>query len=145
MPDPNEGSSCCFIDTNIYLYAFVETADSSKREAAKAVVSRQDAVVSTQVVNETCVNLLRKASVPEVTIRQLVSAIYEKYLVIDIDRSTLIMASELREQYALSFWDSVIAGSALRAGCQTLDTEDMQDGLQIEGKLTVVNPFGQAI
>jgi predicted nucleic acid-binding protein len=130
-----------FIDTNIWLYAFVASDDVPRREAARAIVSRQDIVVSTQVINETCVNLLRKASVPEEIVRQLVAAFYEKYAVTDLDRSTLLMASELREKYRLSFWDSMIVASALRADCETLYTEDMQDGLEVEGRLTVVNPF----
>lgn len=131
----------CFVDTNVWLYAFTEPDDASKQAVAKAVVSRQDIVVSTQVINETCVNLLKKASLPEVTIRQLVVAFYEKYVVTEIDRSILLTASELREKYSLSFWDSMIVASALRAGCEVLYTEDMQDGLKIEGRLTVVNPF----
>jgi predicted nucleic acid-binding protein len=131
----------CFVDTNIWLYAFIESDNAPKREVAKTVVSRQDVVVSTQVINETCVNLLKKASLPEATIRQLVAAFYEKYAVTDIDRSTLLAASELREKYSLSFWDSMIVASALRSDCEVLYTEDMQDGLEVEGKLTVVNPF----
>ena len=97
--------------------------------------------MSTQVINETCVNLLKKALLPEETIRQLVIAFYEKYAVTAMDPSTLLTASELREKYSLSFWDSMIVASALHAGCEILYTEDMQDGLEVEGQLTVVNPF----
>jgi predicted nucleic acid-binding protein len=35
----------------------------------------------------------------------------------------------------------MIVASALHAGCEILYTEDMQDGLEVEGQLTVVNPF----
>jgi len=136
-----EKTQRCFIDTNVWLYAFVESNGASKREIAKALASRQDIAISTQVINETCVNLLKKAALPETTIRQLVTAFYEKYAVTDIDRSTLLMASELREKYSLSFWDSMIVASALRSGCEVLYTEDMQDGLEVEGRLTIVNPF----
>jgi predicted nucleic acid-binding protein len=136
-----EETKRCFVDTNIWLYAFIESDNATKREVAKAVVGRQDVIVSTQVINETCVNLLKKALLPEETIRQLVIAFYEKYAVTDIDRSTLLTASELREKYSLSFWDSMIVASALHAGCEILYTEDMQDGLEVEGQLTVVNPF----
>jgi predicted nucleic acid-binding protein len=45
-------------------------------------------------------------------------------------------------QYSLSFWDSIIVASALRSGCEVLYTEDMQDGPEIQDRLTVVNPFG---
>ena len=46
-------------------------------------------------------------------------------------------------QYKFSYWDSLIIASALENECDTLYTEDMQDGLIIEGKLTIVNPFKQ--
>jgi predicted nucleic acid-binding protein len=93
------------------------------------------------VINEACVNLLKRASVPEATVRQLMAAFYEKYTVTDIDPSILLTASELREERSLSFWDSLIVASALHAGCEVLYTEDMQDGLEIKGGLMVVNPF----
>jgi len=35
----------------------------------------------------------------------------------------------------------MIAAAALLAGCSTLWSEDMQDGLLIEGRLRIVNPF----
>jgi predicted nucleic acid-binding protein len=35
----------------------------------------------------------------------------------------------------------ITALSALRADCGTLSSEDMQDGMVIEGRLRVANPF----
>ena len=35
----------------------------------------------------------------------------------------------------------MIVASALVAGCATLWSEDMQDGLLVEGQLRIVNPF----
>jgi len=131
----------CFIDTNVWLYAFIESDDDQKRIAAKTIVQSCDVVISTQVINETCVNLLKKSSLQEIEIRQLVAAFYEKYTVIEIEQGTFLTASELREKYSLSFWDSVIIASALRTNCSILYTEDMQDGLKVEDKLTIVNPF----
>ena len=40
-------------------------------------------------------------------------------------------ASELREKYSFSFWDSHIIASALASQCGVLASEDMQDGLKI--------------
>jgi predicted nucleic acid-binding protein len=39
----------------------------------------------------------------------------------------------------LSDWDSLIASSAINARCEFLYTEDLQDGLIIDGTLRVVN------
>ncbi len=70
MPEV-EPVSRCFIDTNIWLYAFVESDNAAQHEIAKTVVSRSEIVISVQVINETCVNLLRKAAASEATIQEL--------------------------------------------------------------------------
>jgi predicted nucleic acid-binding protein len=93
-----------------------------------------------QVINEVCVNMLRKVSLPEKDIQALIIAFYEKYTVVDIDKATLLKASELRENYSLSYWDSLIVANALNADCAVLYSEDLQDGLQVEQRLTVINP-----
>jgi len=41
----------------------------------------------------------------------------------------------------LSFYDSMIVSAALLSGCDVLYSEDMQDGLFIENKLRICNPF----
>jgi predicted nucleic acid-binding protein len=41
----------------------------------------------------------------------------------------------------VSYWDALILAAALAAGCDTLYSEDMQDGQIFEGRLTVKNPF----
>jgi len=131
----------CFIDTNILLYAFIETDNSQKRLRAREIVQNPNAVISTQVVNETCVNLLKKTALQEQDIRELITGFYERYLVAEINRFTLLAASEIREKLRLSFWVSLVVASALCADCTVLYTEDLQHGLNIEEKLTVVNPF----
>lgn len=60
----------CFVDTNIWLYALVVGEDALKHTTAKNIVQGAGVVVSTQIVNETCVNLLRKARLPEPQIHQ---------------------------------------------------------------------------
>ena len=47
----------------------------------------------------------------------------------------------LAERYRLGVYDAMIAAAALEAGCAVLWTEDLQDGLVIERRLTVRNPF----
>ncbi len=141
MHAPDRTTARCFVDTNVWLYAFIESVDVQKRATAKAIVQSCDVVISTQVINEACVNLVKKASLPEVEIRYLVAAFYEKYTVTQVDQDTLLTASELREKYSLSFWDSMIVAGALCADCSILYTEDMQSGLKVEERLTIVNPF----
>jgi len=47
----------------------------------------------------------------------------------------------LAERYGLSIYDAMIAASALGADCDRLWSEDMQDGMAIESRLRIVNPF----
>jgi predicted nucleic acid-binding protein len=44
-------------------------------------------------------------------------------------------------KYSLQVFDSKIIASALHADCTILYSEDMQHGLVIENKLTIINPF----
>jgi predicted nucleic acid-binding protein len=44
----------------------------------------------------------------------------------------------------LPFYDALIVASAIEAGCDTLYSEDMQDGRTI-GALTIRNPFVESI
>lgn len=48
----------------------------------------------------------------------------------------------LAERHGFSTWDAMIVASALLAGCDVLWTEDLQDGMEIEGGLRVTNLFG---
>jgi predicted nucleic acid-binding protein len=47
----------------------------------------------------------------------------------------------LAERYGYSHYDSLIITAALRAGCATLYSEDLQHSQLIDGRLDIVNPF----
>jgi len=47
----------------------------------------------------------------------------------------------LAARYGLSIYDATIAASALHADCDTLWLEDMEDGIVLDDRLRVVNPF----
>lgn len=140
MPDSQR---LCFINTNIWLYAFVETDDTARPSAARALVRTSDPVISTQVINEVCVNMLRRADFSEEQASRLINSFYEKYQVVELSRSVLLLALQLRRRYSFSFWDSMIVAAALAAGVPVLYTEDMQHGLMVENELQVLNPFHQ--
>jgi predicted nucleic acid-binding protein len=130
-----------FVDTNVWLYALIVNDDAQKHQVAAEIAQGGNVVVSTQVINETCVNLLRKANLSETQLCDLIVSFYAKYEVIATEAQALLRASRLRAQYSLSFWDSLVVASAIESGCNMLYTEDMQDGLTVEGQLTIINPF----
>ena len=129
-----------FIDTNIWLYAFLETEDPDKSRMARTLL-RQNTTVSVQVINEICVNMLKKANLPEEKIQRLIASFYKKYQVFELDRKALIQASLLRQKYMFSYWDSLIVSSALATGSKRLYSEDMQHNMIIENTLRIQNPF----
>jgi predicted nucleic acid-binding protein len=142
MSAPKTEAEGCFIDTNIWLYAFTVGNDPEKTTRAKMLIETQSAVfVSTQVINEACVNLIKKAHFSEQQVQQLIESFYAKYVVVELSKPVVLKASALRGQHALSFWDSIIVASALATTATVLYSEDMQDGLVVEQRLRVVNPF----
>ena len=58
-----------------------------------------------------------------------------------MDAGTVRAAMVLAGRNALSHWDSLIVAAAIQAGCDTLYSEDLQNGQIFDGRLKVVNPF----
>ncbi len=46
----NQGS--CFVDTNIWLYAFVKTQDSKKSAISSPIIQEKEIIISTQIISE---------------------------------------------------------------------------------------------
>ena len=128
-----------FIDSNIWLYAFMDES-SPKHALAKTLIERNNVVLSTQVVNEVCNNLIRKAGYTESEIQQTIRNLAAVYPILDVTLPIIRQASVLRVAYRLSYWDSLILATAQDAGCSVVYSEDMQGGLR-RGALTLRNPF----
>jgi predicted nucleic acid-binding protein len=137
--------SISFTDSNIWLYSLMTDAvtpeEVRKQQVASALLRQIHPTISTQVMNETCSVLMRKARFDEVQIREVVEAFAEICTIVALTTDTLIQASTLRSRYNFSFWDGLIVASALDAKASILYSEDMQTGLVVEGQLTIVNPF----
>ena len=133
-----------FVDSNIWLYALIEATppDPRRVKARELLSSLERPVLSTQVIREVSVNLLRKAGVTEAALRELVRSWCGQCRVVEADEAQLQSASLLRESLSVSFWDSQIIAAALAAGCSVLYSEDLQHGLVVEGQLKIVNPLG---
>ena len=56
-----------FVDSNLWLYAFIEGQDTTKHIKAKLLLqnSQDTIILSNQVISEVSVNLLRKAKIDE--------------------------------------------------------------------------------
>jgi predicted nucleic acid-binding protein len=129
-----------FIDTNVVLYLL---DDGPKADRAEALLA-QGPRISVQVLNETMVNCRRKAGLSWDETNAFLSGIKALCPVEDITLQTHEVGRALAERYGFSVYDAMIVASALIAGCATLYTEDMHDGLLVEDQLRLVNPFTQA-
>jgi predicted nucleic acid-binding protein len=132
-----------FVDTNVWLYALISGQDATKATKARQLLAtiHNTTIVSVQVINELCVNLIKREGFTPQQTRDLILDYYARYIVIESDCLLLINATELRDRYNISYWDSLIVASALRSGAAILYSEDMHHGLVVERQLTIENPF----
>ncbi len=133
-----------FVDTNIWLYAFMEK-ESKKTEIARKIINTntESISLSVQVLNEICINLIKKADYLEEEIRKLINNLQNVYDIYPITVEDSLKASEVRSRFYISYWDSLIIASALNNRCNILYSEDMQHNQIIEG-LKIINPFKES-
>ncbi|MCF8210014.1 MAG: PIN domain-containing protein [Rhodoferax sp.] len=131
-----------FVDSNIWLYAFVQNPlDTRRQRAATFVLELDGPVISSQVVRETCFNLVKKSGRTKPELQLLVTDWLSTCEVIHSNVVQHVLASQLRQDGGFSYWDSLIVASALDAGCTTLYSEGMQHGRGLRGQLTILNPL----
>ena len=127
-----------FFDTNVLLY--VASGDPAKAERAEKLIG-DGGVISVQVLNEITNVARRKMAMSWIETGSFLSMIRDllpvQPITIEIHETGLVLA----ERYGLSTRDAMIAASALHADCDTLWSEDMQDGIVLDGRLRIVNPF----
>jgi predicted nucleic acid-binding protein len=133
-----------FVDTNILMYAH-DTSAGVKHERARMLLEQlwreRSGVLSTQILQELCVNLLRKSRHPVDT--NTAAEIVKDYLswhVVLNDGESILAALEIQDRYGISFWDALVIRAAQIAGVEILYSEDLSDG-QSYGSVRVVNPL----
>jgi predicted nucleic acid-binding protein len=129
-----------FFDSNILIYAY--SIDRRRQRAIEVLAPGGS--ISAQVLNE-FTNVLRKKQKQEWPIIELaVASIHQHFPDIEpLTAQTHAAALALARDHGFAFYDALIIASALEAGCDTLHSEDLQDGRSIGG-LAIVNPFGSA-
>ena len=126
-----------FFDTNVILYALSNDRGKATRSAE---LMRQGGVISVQVLNEFALVCRRKYRAEWPIIGRGLRDLRESFDVVPLTLDTHVRGIELSERYQLGVYDAMIVAAAQLAGCSTLFSEDMQDGLSIGG-LTIQNPF----
>jgi predicted nucleic acid-binding protein len=137
MPAVETSESRAFFDTNILLHQFSE--DDAKAKASEDVV-RGGGVISVQVLNEFASAGRRKLGIGWAVLRNILGEYKQNFTVVPLSVETHERGFDLAERYQLSVYDGMIVAAAQLAGCKTLYSEDMHDGLVID-ELTIRNPY----
>lgn len=134
----------CFVDTNILVYAHDREA-GAKHDKARTLIEdlwrTGSGVISTQVLQELCVCVRRKAAQPLglAATRDIVTD-YLAWEVVIITGQSVLDALEIEQRYGISFWDALVIHAAERAGASILYSEDLSED-QMYGTVRAVNPF----
>jgi predicted nucleic acid-binding protein len=133
-----------FVDTNILIYAHDRSA-GLKHVRARQLVERLWAtgqgVLSTQVLQELCINLRRKVTppLPADETRRLIQD-YSSWEIFVNNPESVVHALEIEVRYKISFWDALVLEAAEQSGARVLYSEDLSAG-QKYGQIQVVDPL----
>ena len=135
-----------FLDTNIIVYAH-DFDEPRKQRISEDIVARakkaRRGVISAQVLGETFVSLIKKVGIqPEEAAEEI--RLLTRFRVVELSAALVLRVLEIKAQFGLSYWDSLIIAAAERASCKVVFSEDLNDGQQY-GDVTVVNPFKEPI
>ena len=134
-----------FLDTNVFVYVFDATAPAKAKKAARLVRDAVDTgkgMVSYQVVQEFFNVAFRRFAQPmsAAEAEQYLITVFRPLLAIHSSPALYVEALRIAGKHRLAWYDSIIVASALEGECETLYSEDFQQGRQIEG-LRIHNPF----
>ncbi len=127
-----------FLDTNVLIY--LASGQPEKADRAESLM-RNGGVVSVQVLNEVANVARRKMGMSWQDTRAFLALIRDLLSVRPVTLATRAAGIDLAERYGLSTYDAMIVASALLSDCDRLWSEDMQDGMLIDKRLQIVNPF----
>ncbi len=130
-----------FFDTNVLIYAV--TLDDRRNDRAEKLLA-SGGTISVQILNEFVSVARRKLLMPWRGVTDALDAFRVLCpsplpITVEIHQAALKIA----EQHGFGIYDALVVAAALEAGCAILYSEDFQDGQEIDGRLTIRNPFGE--
>ena len=132
-----------FVDTNVLLYAVSTASDEAdKRVTARAILDRDDLVLSSQVLQEFYVQATRATKADRLPHDSAVNLIesWLRFRVIETTVPLVLQALATAARWRISYWDAAIIEAARRGGCPEVLSEDLQPGMNFAG-VRVRNPF----
>lgn len=133
-------SGRAFLDTNVLVYLY-SNDDLVKKAQAALVVTQSTPWISTQVLTEFVNVSRRKLKEPWLSVQAGLEEFNHTFSIHANTPATILRATEIAQRYGFSWFDSLIVAAALECDCQTLYSEDLQNGQLLDMTLRVVNPF----
>ena len=128
-----------FLDTNVLIYSVA--GDHARSEVAEGLLAA-GGVVSVQILNEFVAVARRKLDMSWDDVTEALDAIRTLCSSTPaITTGTHDAALRIAKAHGFHIYDALVIASALESGCDTIYTEDLQDGQVVEGRLTIRNPF----
>lgn len=131
-----------FFDTTILIYAISE--EDPRAEVAEGLLVHGGSI-NVQVLNEFAAVARRKLGMSWKEVREALTAVRTLCepplpLTVQVHDAALTIAAK----YGYHIYDALVIAAALESRCDTLYSEDMQNGHKIGG-LTIRNPFVVAV
>ncbi|MDF0605151.1 PIN domain-containing protein [Neisseriaceae bacterium TC5R-5] len=127
-----------FLDSNVLLYLL---SDEGHKADKVETLLRKQPCISVQVLNEMTQVCVRKLRMSWPDIHSFLALIRHFCTVLPLSVEVHDCARQLAERYQLAFYDACIVAAARLANCERLYSEDMHNGLMIDGVLEIRNPF----
>jgi predicted nucleic acid-binding protein len=128
-----------FFDTNVLIYALAKGDPRSMRAEELLAAG---GVLSVQILNEFVSVARRKILMSWSEVMEalgVIRVLCSTPLPLTVD--THEAALKIAEKHGYGIYDALVVATALEAGCETLYSEDLQDGQTINGQVTIRNPF----
>jgi predicted nucleic acid-binding protein len=136
-------SDSAFFDTNILVYRY-DARSPSKQKIAQELADRhlrdRSLILSTQVLQEMYVNLVRLLPAPQHDLAGSIIAQWVRYGVVTVGPEQIVHAILFSRRYQVNFWDGLILSSARHAGVSRVYSEDLGHRQKYDG-IEVINPF----
>lgn len=133
------------LDSNILVYG-IDGSTPEKHAIARDLILRAalaDVVITVQAMAEFLVVIRRKFPDQQAAARDYADLWAAAFPLIPTTWDHVAAAAAFADRHKLQLWDSIIWQCARSAGASVFLSEDLQDGLSLEG-MTVIDPFKPA-
>ena len=144
------GAGSVFLDTNIFVYAFLASEPLKRAKAVELIETSLGSgrgSISYQVVQEFANVALKKFAtrLSSTDCKAFIEAAMQPLLRVASSTELVHTAMDLQDELKYSFYDCLMIAAALEAGADTLYSEDLQHRQLVHATLRIVNPFLGAV